>query len=188
MGRTALVDRRIRRGVRVGVVLLLVVAAAACTGDGADPSTSRAATTEPSIAGPTTAGATVAPATIPPLGTPPTDAAIAAHRLFEVPPADFLDCGSQVLTSGWPTTTAYFNESADQCLLDAAGAGTLAQHVVWGRDDRGGLDGTILRVLGLDEIVQIEYHVTADGVLTSGEGPCPTLIVDFISPPGCAIE
>ena len=188
MARGPHVDRSIRRGVRVGAVLLLVAAVAACTGDGADPSTTRAAPTEPSTAGPTTAGATVAPATAPPLGTPPTDAALAAHRLFEVPPAGYLDCGSQVLTSGWPTTTAYFNESADQCLLDAAGTGTLAQHVTWGRDDRGGLDGTILRVLGLDEIVRIEYHVTADGELTSGEGPCPALMVDFISPPACDIE
>lgn len=101
-------------------------------------------------------------------------------------PDNVEDCEVTVLTSGWPTTSAYPPEHpGDACLFEAAAAGTPAQRTLWGRDDRGGIEGTILRVTGPDSVLKISYVVSPDGAVTSREETCSTLAIGDSEPPSC---
>ncbi len=111
----------------------------------------------------------------------PTEAAVAADREFRVVPEGFADCDSVVLTSGWPTTSVYL-ESRNDCLLDAATAGTPAQYSYTGRDLAGGMTGTILRVLGPGEIRMINYAVSPSGTVTDAETTCAELTTQDLLP------
>jgi hypothetical protein len=151
---------------RVCIVALLVsVAAAACTASVDDSTT---LTTEP------------------PFGTPATDAATQADESFRAAPDGYTDCGTTNLTSGWPTTTAFVAEIGAQCISDAATSGDRAQQAFNGRDDAGGIDGTIVRVDGPRAITVIAYHIDQDGAVTSTETSCQKLESPPFAPPACA--
>jgi hypothetical protein len=120
--------------------------------------------------------------------TAPTDAALAAGEAFRVVPGGHDDCGATVLTSGWPTTTAFNSEIAAQCIVAAAVSGDPAQYAVWGRDGRGGIVGTIIRVDGPDMIVFIDFAVDPEGRTDSSDAPCRELASSPFAPPVCAAQ
>lgn len=111
----------------------------------------------------------------------PTEAAVAADREFRAVPDGFEDCDSVVLTSGWPTTSVYV-ESRNDCILEAATAGTPAQFSYTGRDLAGGMAGTILRVLEPGEILMIDYAVSPSGAVTEEETTCSELTTENLLP------
>jgi hypothetical protein len=123
--------------------------------------------------------------TDPLLGTPPSAEAEAMNNDFILVPGDLLDCGTSILTSGWPTTTVFVAEIAAECILAAANSGTAAQHTFWGRDDRGGIDGTIIRVDGPGAITAVDYYIDPEGNLTSSDTTCQELSVGSFEPPAC---
>jgi hypothetical protein len=117
----------------------------------------------------------------------PTEAALAANEIFIVSmPDGYADCGATVLTSGWPTTTAFNPESALTCLNDAIATGTPSQYAYWGRDGTGGITGAIIRVQEDTPIEFIEYSVDAVGTVTSQQRTCSELTSGFQQPPICA--
>lgn len=119
-------------------------------------------------------------------GTPATDAAKEADEVLRVVPDGYTNCGTTNLTSGWPTTTAFVSQMGAQCILDAAAKGERAQQAFNGRDDAGGIDGTIIRVDGPETITMITYHVDDTGSVTSTEAACPELQSPPLAPPTCA--
>ncbi len=116
----------------------------------------------------------------------PTQTAMDSNEEFLAVPGGYADCGATILTSGWPTTTAFNPELSSECILDAAGAGDTAQQAFWGRDNVGGIDGTILRVEGPGEITSIAYHVDPDGNVASSQQECSALESISFEPPSCA--
>jgi hypothetical protein len=123
--------------------------------------------------------------TDPLLGTPPTAEAEATNNDFILVPVDVLDCGTSILTSGWPTTTVFVAEIEAECILAAAKSGTPAQQTFWGRDDRGGIDGTIIRVDGPGAVTAVDYDIDPEGNLISGDTTCQELSVGSFEPPAC---
>jgi hypothetical protein len=122
-------------------------------------------------------------------GTPPTDTATQANAAFTRVPAGYADCGTVILTSGWPTTTAYLAEIRSTCIADAADTGEPTQQAFWGRDDRGGIEGTFIRVDGPEAITMTSYRIDADGTVTdSGETECRALEIPDFEPPLCVTE
>ncbi len=81
-------------------------------------------------------------------GTAPTPAALEADTAIRAIPDDYTDCGDTNLSSGWPTTTAFFPEVDAECIMAATDSGEPSQHSFFGRDNQGGINGTILRVNG----------------------------------------
>ena len=145
--------------------MLISIAAAACTAGGDDTTT---LPTEPTN------------------GTPATDAAKQADEVMQAVPDGYTDCGTTNLTSGWPTTTAFVAEFSAQCINDAAASGEKAQQAFNGRDDAGGMDGTIIRIDGPGAITMITYHVDEAGSTTSTETTCQELELPPLAPPTCA--
>ena len=145
--------------------VLISVAAVACTGGEGDTTT---IPTDPSF------------------GTPATDAAKQADEVMRAVPDGYADCGTINLTSGWPTTTAFVAEFSAQCINEAAASGEQAQQVFNGRDDAGGMDGTIIRVDGPGAITMITYHVDEAGSTTRAETTCNELESPPFAPPTCA--
>ncbi len=60
-----------------------------------------------------------------------------------------------------------------------------ALYAYYGRDDIGGINGTVLRVNGPDDITMIEYHIGPDGGVDSTETTCSSLRVPSFTPPVC---
>ena len=118
-------------------------------------------------------------------GTPASDRAIASDEEMRVAPGGYLDCGSVNLTSGWPTTTALNIEVQGECITEAAASGEPAQQGFSGRDNEGGIVGSIVRVSGAEDITVIGHHIDAEGVVTSSEAMCAGLDTSGIGPPTC---
>jgi hypothetical protein len=117
----------------------------------------------------------------------PTGAALAANEVFIVSmPDGYADCGTTVLTSGWPTTTVFNPETTLTCLNDAIASGTPSQYAYWGRDGTGGIEGVIIRVQAEAPIALIAYSVDATGAVTSQERTCSQLTSGIQEPPTCA--
>ena len=148
---------------RIVVVLWLASALAGCSLRGTGPST------------------TIDPGN----SIPPTQAAVEADEAMRVVPDGYLDCGTTSLTSGWPTTTMYVGEISAVCILDAANAGVPAQYSYTSRDNAGGVTGTILRVDGVEMIVELDYRVDDEGNPTTTELTCTSLTGDDHEPPSC---
>ena len=117
---------------------------------------------------------------------PPTERALFANEEHLRTPAGFADCGSTVMTSGWPTTTAFNPEISAQCIMDAALLGQPSQYSYWWRTGAGGLQGVVIRVAGPDDIRAMEYTVGADGILDGVFEPCSSLEIIHGEPPFCA--
>lgn len=117
-------------------------------------------------------------------GTPPTPEATTADEAFRAVPRGYTDCGTANLTSGWPTTAVYTSDSA-QCIVDAASSGDPSHYTYYGRDNKGGIDGTIVQVNGTDSITMVDYHVEPDGVIDSNETTCSRLTAPSFTPPVC---
>jgi len=118
-------------------------------------------------------------------GIPVSAATRQADMEFRVVPDGYADCGSTNLASGWPTTTAFFAEDGAACILGAAASGEPSQRAFYGRDTRGGIQGSIYRVQGLGDISMIEYYVDPSGSITSREEACTSLEASFAGPPSC---
>ena len=116
--------------------------------------------------------------------TQPSPAAVAADEAYRVAPDDLFDCGVHVRTSGYPTTVHPGIDVLD-CILDAAAAGTPAQFVSTARDFEGGMEGTIFRVVGGQEILVIDYRADPQGVITSTETTCASLVGTNFPIPEC---
>ena len=116
--------------------------------------------------------------------TQPSPAAVAADEAYRLAPDDLVDCGVHVRTSGYPTTVHPGIDVLD-CILDAAAAGTPAQFVSTARDFEGGMEGTIFRVVGGQEILVIDYRADPQGVITSTETTCATLVGTNFPIPEC---
>ena len=140
------------------------------------PATDTTATV-PTVTPPTGSGSTTwtAPADDP---TQPSPAAVAADRQFRTVPAGHLDCGTAILTSGYPTTTAPA-PGRIECIVEAAAASTPAQYAYTARDLANGMTGMLFRVAPGGATQRIEYRVDPDGVVESttfacaGFGPAP---------------
>jgi hypothetical protein len=117
-------------------------------------------------------------------GMPPSDEALTADEAMRVVPDGYVDCGTVVLTSGWPTTTIFAPDAA-ACILDAADRGRPAQQAFTGRDQTGGMEGWLIRVDGPAGITMVEYRIDADGGTTSAETSCTTLETTPMGPPVC---
>jgi hypothetical protein len=117
----------------------------------------------------------------------PTEAALAANEVFLVEmPAGYADCGATVLTSGYPTTTAFNPDVSLTCLNRAIETGTPSQYAYWGRDGTGGISGAVVR-LGEDaSFTVIDYRVDSEGKVTSTSQQCDELGPDVMQPPVCA--
>ena len=119
-------------------------------------------------------------------GTPPSEAAFAADAAMQALPEGYADCGTVSLSSGWPTTTAYFAEVRGQCIAEALVSGDPAQQSFSGRDDAGGIVGTIVRVNGPRDVVVIDYRIDVNGTVASSETTCADLDSAGIGPPTCS--
>ena len=146
----------------VAVVLIVVGAGCALRSDG--PST------------------TVDPA----LGVAPTQLALDADTTMREVPSGYRDCGTTVLSGGWPSTTVYVSEQSAAWIVEAANAGSLAQHAYTHRDHAGGINGTIIRVEGPASILMLTYHIDDQGNPTTTDVACETLDVPQFEPPVCA--
>jgi len=118
-------------------------------------------------------------------GTPASDAAVAANEELLLVPPKSVDCLVVNLASGWPTTTVFVVEAQGECITDAAASGDPAQMAFFGRDNEGGIVGSIVRVGGSDDITVIDYHIDPEGVVTSTETTCAVLDTSGIGPPVC---
>jgi len=143
--------------------LLTLVAGACANGDSTD----------------TTAGSSVD-------GVATSDAAQAVDEAFRAVPDGYADCGSVNLSSGWPTTTAFFSEVRGLCMAEAADSGERSQQSFHARDNQGGRHGAILRVNGPGDIVMIDYRVDGQGIIASTETTCSRLDTPATGPPTCA--
>ncbi len=101
----------------------------------------------------------------------PSPAAIDANTAFRVVPAGLADCGTRVLSSGWPTTTATPPGITD-CIVDAAATGQAAQFSYSTRDHANGAWGRIYRVEPGGTLVVIAYTVDPSGRVASDRTPC----------------
>lgn len=152
------------------VIVLVGVVAAGC-GAGASASTDQPVTTT-SAADPDDPSA-------------PTDASLAANDGFLVVPDGYADCGSSILTSGWPTTTVFNPEVELTCLNEAIGSNTSSQYAYWGRDGAGGIDGTIIRVNASQPLTFIDYTVDSSGNVGNRIYACVELESDIAQLPVC---
>lgn len=116
----------------------------------------------------------------------PTEQAMAANDELLRIPAGLADCGTTVLTSGWPTTTAFNPEVSASCIMSAVETGVPSQYAYWFRDGAGGLQGVIVRVEGPDSLLFMEYNVDEAGILTGLFEPCAGLETVGFNPPGCS--
>ena len=116
----------------------------------------------------------------------PTGAALEADHMLRVVPEGVTDCGTVTLTSGWPTTTAFLPEMSASCVIEAAEAGQRAQQSFNGRDNHGGLTGTILIVNGPGDVVEATYTIDPAGEVESVEHRCNSLPINSLQPPTCA--
>ena len=117
---------------------------------------------------------------------PPTEAATAANSDFLEPPIGYEDCGTTVMTSGWPTTTAYNAEISARCILNASDVNRLAQYAYWYRDGNGGIHGVLIRVNAASPMTVTEYGVDSAGVVSSVDESCRLLTGDGFEPPSCS--
>lgn len=126
--------------------------------------------TAPTVTPPTGSGSTTwtPPADDP---TQPSPAAVAADREFRTVPAGHLDCGTAILTSGFPTTTAPLPGRVD-CIVEAAAASTPAQYAHTARDLANGMTGMLFRVTVGGATQRIEYTVDPGGVVQSTTFAC----------------
>jgi len=117
----------------------------------------------------------------------PTEVALAANEVFLVEmPAGYADCGATVLTSGWPTTTAFNPDTSLSCLNAAIESGTPSQYAYWGRDGTGGISGSVVRLKEDASLTVIDYHVDSEGNVSSTSQDCHELKTDVMQPPVCA--
>ncbi len=121
----------------------------------------------------------------PGLGVAPTQAALDADEVMRQVPSGYVDCGTTVLSSGWPSTTAYVSEQSAACIVEAASAGSRAQHAYTHRDHAGGIEGTIIRVEGSASILMLTYHIDDQGNATTTDVTCEALDVPQFEPPVC---
>ncbi len=117
----------------------------------------------------------------------PTERALEANEDHLRTPTGLVDCGSTVMTSGWPTTTAFNPSVSATCIMDAAEKGEPAQYSYWWRDGSGGLHGVIIRVNGPEDLRAMEYTISADGIVEGVFDPCDALEVVDGEPPFCEI-
>ncbi len=117
---------------------------------------------------------------------PPTEEAMAANAEFLAPPIGYEDCGTTVMTSGWPTTTSYNAEISARCILDAADVNSLAQYGYWSRDGRGGIQGVVIKVNAASPLTVTEYGVDSEGAVSSVSENCSLLTSDSFQPPSCS--
>lgn len=118
-------------------------------------------------------------------GTPVSDLAVAADEEARLVPAGYADCGSVNLTSGWPTTTVFNVAAQGECITQAEASGEPAQHAFSGRDNEGGMVGSIVRVSGPEDVTVISYHIDPEGVVTISTTTCVGLQTSGIGPPTC---
>ncbi|MGI9666534.1 MAG: hypothetical protein ACR2N2_05465 [Acidimicrobiia bacterium] len=118
-------------------------------------------------------------------GTPPSEAAVEANEAMQALPDGYADCGTVSLSSGWPTTTAYFAEVRGQCIAEAVITGNPSQQAFSGRDNEGGIVGTIVRVNGPGDIVVVDYRIDVTGTVASSESRCAKLDSTGVGPPTC---
>jgi hypothetical protein len=153
---------------RVALTLALALLVAAC-------SSGTSTTTEPE---------TTQPAN-PDDPTAPSSVALAANEGFLAIPVGFADCGVSVLTSGWPTTTAFNPETDLACLNEAIDSRLPSQYAYWGRDESGGISGVIIRVNESSPLTFVDYAVDASGNVESTVYTCVDLETDVARPPIC---
>jgi hypothetical protein len=117
---------------------------------------------------------------------PPTQAALdAANRLTAL--TGWQDCGTEWLTSGWPTTTSP-SPVRWTCIVTAAGVGLAARHVVAARDHHGGADVIIYDVRGPRDVHIASNSVDPAGAIHRGtEQDCTGLTEpdDYRASPAC---
>lgn len=154
---------------RLIVTLALALLVASCSGGGTS-TTSEGETTLP---------------TNPDDPTAPTSGALAANEGFLAIPVGFADCGISVLTSGWPTTTAFNPETDLACLSEAIASQIPSQYAYWGRDGSEGISGVIIRVNESSPLTFIDYTVDPSGNVESTVYTCVDLETDFARPPVC---
>ena len=115
----------------------------------------------------------------------PTEAALAADAAQRAVPAGRLDCGSVIITAGWPTTVPADTTGA-RCIVDAAQQGVPAQYAVTGRDFEGGMAGRVFEVDEPGPISVTIYSVSPEGnVGTSGNGCGSLRFVENSPTPVC---
>ena len=125
------------------------------------------------------------PTTVGDSGIPASDSAVAADEALRAVPDGYTDCGSVSLSSGWPTTTMYSAEMRGQCIADAQVSGDPAQQAFSGRDNIGGIVGTITRVNGLGDFTVINYRIDEAGSATTTETTCTEFDTESSGPPTC---
>jgi hypothetical protein len=118
-------------------------------------------------------------------GTPASDLAVAADEETRLVPAGYADCGSVNLTSGWPTTTVFNVAAQGECIIQAETSGEPTQQAYSGRDNEGGMVGSIVRVSGPEDATVIDYHIDPEGVVTISTTTCVGLQTSGIGPPTC---
>ena len=118
-------------------------------------------------------------------GTPASELAVAADQEMRAVPDGYVDCGSVSLRSGWPTTTVFNTEMQGECITQAAASGEPSQQAFSGRNNEGGIVGSIVRVNGPDDLAVIDYHIDPAGSVTSSETTCTGLDTSGIGPPTC---
>ena len=151
----------------LAVVMMVAIVMGACSASD-DPGV-----TEPGEGSAATAGD----------GTP-SDPALTADETMRAVPDGYVDCGTVVLTSGWPTTTI-FTPDAAACILDAADRGRPSQQAFTGRDHTGGMEGWLIRVEGPEAITMVSYRIDADGGTATATTSCTSLETSPIGPPVC---
>lgn len=125
------------------------------------------------------------PTTVSGQDVPPTELAQDADESIRVVPDGYADCGTTLLSSGWPTTTAYLPEVSASCIVEAVATGNRAQYSYTQRDNAGGIQGTIVRVEGQGSVTELSYTVDAEGNSTTVRVTCASLLVADFAPPVC---
>ena len=121
------------------------------------------------------------------VGNSPTEAAQQANNEIRAVPDGHFDCD----TAGPPYTTTtlgefFAREVLGRCIFDAAGSGEPAVQSFYAGDNAGGIDGTIVRIDGPNDITVTTYHIDDAGHSNSTDTECPDLAASPTSPPMCA--
>ncbi len=130
-----------------------------------DPTTGSSVTT-PTVTAPSTTGEPTTWTPPPDDPTQPSPAAVAADRKLRTVPAGLVDCGTAVLTSGYPTTTTPPLGLTDCIILSAQGA-TPAQYSHSGRNQANGMSGALYRFTTAGGAQRIDYTVDRVGAVNS---------------------